>query len=249
MTVLRVWAILILACAFIFALHNVTLAQNKTISWNEQGVLAYYKITGRKNDFEKKIKASDQFAELNKSKATAAAAQQYLEEELLRLQWGLGTFNPEKDFLKIKTKLQSSILKDGDKYYIASNFPGRSAINPPYFPYNMLGVNVALMLHNIEKYMLIEISEEQKNRIAGYLPDTQDKHEIQLNIVYRVISGDKEPIMLDSIEQQMMLGDIAKFELILPVFHQSQDLTLWEYTADWYLSSDEQDLLKILEGR
>lgn len=244
MTVLRVWAILILTCVTSFSHTNQALAQKKTISWNEQGVLAYYKITGRKNDFEQKIKATDTFEQMPNE-----AAQQYLSEELLRLQWGLGTFNPEKDFLTIKTTILTSIIENEGKFYLASNFPGRSALDPPYFPYNMFDIWVALMLRDIDKYMLIEISQEQKDRIAGYLPSDKDQHEVALNITYRVSSGDPEPIIIDGVEQHMMLGDIAKLEIILPVFHQSQDQVLWGYTADWYLSSDEQDLLKILEGR
>lgn len=244
MAVLRIWAILFLSCAVLLSHSNQAFAQKKTITWNEQGVLAYYKITGRKNDFEKKIRNSKGYDDMPKD-----AAEQYLQEELLRLQWGLGTFDPDKDFLTLKTSVQTSIIENEGKYYLASNFEGRSAMDPPYFPYNMFDMWVALMLRDIDKFMLLEITEEQKNRIEGYLPKDQEKHEVALEIVYRVSSGDPEPIMLDGVEQHMMLGDIAKFAMVLPVFHQSQDLTLWEYIAPWYLTNDEQDLLKILEGR
>lgn len=244
MAAFRLRVVLLLLCVISFSHINQALAQNKTISWNEKGVLAFYKITGKKHDFEAKIKNSKDYKRMSND-----AAQQYLEEELLRLQWGLGTFDPNNDFLKLNTTILSSVIENDGKYYLASNFPGRSALDPPYFPYNMFDMWVALMLRNIEDYMLIEISEDEKNRIRGYLPATQDKHEVALNITYRVSSGDPKPIVLDGVEQYMMLGDIAEIEFYLPVFHQSRDLTLWEHTEDWYLSSDEQDLLKILEGR
>lgn len=244
MTVFNLRAIAILCFVMLCMSYTHSWAQNKQISWNEHGVLGFYKVTGMKPDFKSMITATPEFKAMPQD-----VAQQYLNEELLRLQWGLGTFSPEDTYLKINTKVKTSIIETDGKFYIASNFPGKSALNPPYFPYNLYDVWVALMLRDIKDYMLIEIDAEQKQRIEGFLPASEEKHDVLLKITYRISSGDPKPIMLDGMEQYMMLGDIAQFTMTMPVFHQSQNQILWEYTADWYLDSNEQDLLKILEGR
>lgn len=219
-------------------------AQNKSISWNERGVLAYYKITGKTPDFQTMIMHTKEYQAMPPD-----IARQYLEEEKLRLQWGYGTFNPDKDFLSIKTKIISRILNKEEQYYLASNFPGKSAFDPPYFPYNLYDTWVALKLKDIADYMLLPLDKENHDRISGLLGEENPEHEITLEIKYRVKTGDPKPIELDGLQQHMMLGEIAQFTMLLPGFHQSRDKIIWEYIAPWYMDEDEQDLIKILESR
>lgn len=218
-------------------------AQSKKITSQELGVLAFYKITGLKAPIEHWIKNSEEFKAMPKE-----AAKQYFEEEKLRLQWGLGTFNPNEDYLTIKTKINTALIEKEAKGYIASNFPGRSALDPPFFPHNIESTWVALILKDMQKFMTLEVDNLTKERLAAYLTPEQPSYMLDLKITVRVLSGDRKQIKVDGIDQYSMLGDIAHISFNFPEFHQSTDKILWEYHAPWYMDKDEIDLLKILDS-
>lgn len=219
-------------------------AQSKKITSQELGVLAFYKITGIDPPIEYWIKNNKTFKSM-----PPEAAKQYFEEEKLRLQWGLGTFNPNEDFLTIHTKINTGLIEKDDKGFMVSNFPGRSALNPPFIPYNIDQTWVAFVLRDIQKYMTIEVDNTTKERLGSYLTPEQPSYILDLKIVARVLSGDRKPVKVDGLDQFSMLGDIAYISFSFPEFHQSTDKLLWEYHAPWYMDKDEIDLLKILDRR
>ncbi|TVQ85912.1 MAG: hypothetical protein EA357_00005 [Micavibrio sp.] len=220
------------------------LAQRKTFTGQESGVLTFYKLSGLTPNFESWILASEKYASLwpeNKK--------QYFDEEMLRYQWLIGTLNPSHNFLTIHTEVDAKVLRDGEKSAIAIDFPGRVSSAGLYFPYNIHDIWVAVILENIKQYMLMPISSIEYNRIRGYLPASEDEHKLQLRITYRGISAQTKPMKIDNLEQYIMLGEIAHWSLELPDFHQSQDKTLWEYVAPWYRTEHEHALIQMLEGR
>ena len=241
-------ALLSFSFALGLLLYTVTFtpayAQNKKITSQELGVLAFYKITGLSAPIDHWIKNSQIYKSM-----PAATAKQYYEEEKLRLQWGLGTFNPNEDYLSIRTKINTTLIEKGDEGFMVSNFPERSALDPPFFPHNIENIWVALILKDIKKFMTVEVGNQIKERLAAYLTPEQPSYILDLDIVVRVLSGDRKKIKIDGIEQYSMLGDIAHISFNFPEFHQSKDKLLWEYHAPWYMDQNEIDLLKILDGQ
>lgn len=219
-------------------------AQNKRITSQELGVLAFYKITGLEAPIDHWSKNSKTYKSM-----PAAPAKQYYEEEKLRLQWGLGTFNPNDDYLTIQTKINTTLLEKDDTGFMVSNFPGRSALDPPYFPHNIQNTWVALVLKDIKEFMTLEVNSQAKERLASYLTPEQPSYILDLKIVVRVLSGDRKKINMDGLDQYSMLGDIAHISFSFPEFHQSKNKLLWEYHAPWYMDQNEIDLLKILDSR
>lgn len=219
-------------------------AQRKNITSQEKGVLAFYRITGLKPNITQWITTSKDYKAMPQNLAA-----DYLEQEKLRLQWGLGTFNPQEDYLEVNTKILTSIIEKDGKSYLASHFPDRSALNPPYFPHNIADIWVALVVKDLKDFMVLELDEEQQERIGGYLTKDKKEHELNIKIVSRVISADKDPLLIDGVQQFMMLGEVAYISFSFPDFHQSQDKLLWEHYEEWYMDESKQDLMKILESR
>jgi hypothetical protein len=228
----------------ISAIADVSHAQRKTFTGQESGVLTFYKLSGLTPDFKSWIEATEKF-----SYVEPREQRQYMDEELLRLQWIIGTINPPHHYLNIQTEVEARILKEGHQSAIAINFPGRISTAGVYFPYNVHDIWVAVILQNIEEFMLMPISPADYNRIRGYLPANEPVHKLSLNIVYRGVNAQDTPIKLDNLEQYIMLGEIAHWSLELPAFHQSKDKMLWEYIAPWYRTEQEHDLIQMLQGR
>ncbi|MFN3700764.1 MAG: hypothetical protein ACK4VI_04485 [Alphaproteobacteria bacterium] len=226
------------------AVSNDCHAQRKTYTGQESGILAFYKLSGLVPDFESWIVESDKYKRLE-----PADQNQYLDEEMLRYQWLIGTLDPPHHYITIQTEVDAQILWEGEQGAITIDFPGRVSTAGLYFPYNIHDIWVAVIIENIESFMVMPISFMDFNRIRGYLPASETNHKLQLNVVYRGISAQDTPINLDNIQQYIMLGEIAHWSLELPTFHQSHDKILWEYIAPWYRSEHEHDLIQMLEGR
>tara|TARA_B100000780_G_scaffold276352_2_gene244753 strand:- start:283 stop:963 length:681 start_codon:yes stop_codon:yes gene_type:complete len=220
-------------------------AQRKNISGMEKGVLAFYKISGLKPNFDKWAKIS-----LNPKQHNMNIPDDLIEQEKLRLQYGLGTYNPDREILEIQTTILSEVITQNNKKYLASHFPGKSALAAPYFPYQAGYTMVAVVMNDLEKYMLLKLDDTLYQKIKLLMPETGQESELHLDLHFRPVDADQEPIQLDGYDQHIMLAEIAHIAFHKPALAgQRESVLLWEYYAPWYLSRDEQTLLNILEDR
>ncbi len=233
---------------FLVILIGMTLpahAQRKNISGMEKGVLAFYKISGLKPNFDKWAKIS-----LNPKQHNMNIPDDLIEQEKLRLQYGLGTYNPDREILEIQTTILSEVITQNNKKYLASHFPGKSALAAPYFPYQAGYTMVAVVMNDLEKYMLLKLDDTLYQKIKLLMPETGQESELHLDLHFRPVDADQEPIQLDGYDQHIMLAEIAHIAFHKPALAgQRESVLLWEYYAPWYLSRDEQTLLNILEDR
>ena len=236
----------ILLCLLLMAcIATPAFAQKKNISSSEKAVLAFYKLSGLEPDFDKWALAA-----LSLGKDHDQISEEIIIQEKLRLQYGLGTYDPPREILKIYTTFMGQIIEKDGKSYLASHFPGKGALEAPYFPYTAGHVWVAVVINGLEKFLLLELDEEHKQKISMLMPEHNRPYELKLELFYRPVSAQKDPIKMDGQEQHIMLGEIAYIGFKKPgLAGQIKDSPLLEYYAPWYMDDEEQDLLKILESR
>jgi len=220
-------------------------AQRKSLTGMEKGVLAFYKLSGLTPDFNKWVKA-----DLNPEGDHNPIPRELIEQEKLRLQYGLGTYDPEREILKIHTDILSELITQNNEQYLASYFPGKSAFEVPYFPYQAGNTTVAVVMNDLGKYMLLKLEEALYQKIKILLIETESANTLSLDLHFRPVDAQKEPIKLDGHDQHIMLGEIAYIAFSKPpLAGQQEPSLLWEYYAPWYMDTQKQDLLTILESR
>lgn len=246
MSLARASANKILLCLCLIGCLTVpAYAQKKNINGAEKAVLAFYKLSGVTPDFEKWINTN-----FKNKYGHNPPPPELFEQEKLRLQYGLGMYDPEREILKINTTVISQFITKGNKTYLASIFQGENAMETPYFPYNAGHVWVAVLINDLEDYLLLELDEEQQKKISALLPAHNKPYNIELTLYFRPVSAQPEPMQIDGLEQHIMLGEIAYIGFKKPgLTWQEDDGLLWEYYAPWYMGTEKQDLLDILESR
>ena len=236
---------ILLCLLLIGCVSTPAFAQKKNISAAEKAVLAFYKLSGLKPDFDKWVRVA-----LNPTESHNPIPEDLIIQEKLRLQYGLGTYDPEREILKIHTTLMGQIIEKDGKFYLASHFPGKGALEAPYFPYNAGNVWVAVIINELENFLLLELDEEHRQKMAMLLPEHNKPYELNLELFYRPTSAQQEPLQMDGLSQYIMLGEIAYIAFKKPALAgQQNDSALLEYYAPWYMDTEEQDLLQILESR
>lgn len=235
--------LVITACS---ALPQTAHAQRKNISAREMGILTFYKLSGMKPDFYEWINQNPAY--VNMSKTDKLEANIFREEEVLRLQWGLGTLNPETNFMHISTEIIGTLLHSKGKDYLGVTFTGKRERGEPYFPYSIGKLSVAVIMKDIKNFMVLELSPDSLAKIKGYMPANTKYAKLNLRITYRGISAETTPIKLDGVNQYTMLGEIAHWEVFLPQSGNSELVSIWEYMEPWYRTEEEDDLIRMLEG-
>lgn len=239
--------LLILAIiAVSLAFPSTAYAQRKSISAQEMGLLTFYKLSGLKPDFGAWIKDNPLYKET--SKTNKGLAEMFWEEEVLRLQWGLGVIEPDKNFMHIQTEAIGTLIHSKGKDYLGITFLGKRGKGEPYFPYSIGSVWVAVIMKDIKKYMLVDLDTETLAKIKQHLPANITKAKLDLKITYRGISAETQPMKLDGVNQHIMLGEIASWKIFLPQPDNTKPVLIWEHIEPWYRTEEEDELIKMLNG-
>ena len=145
-------------------LPSETMAQGITkFSTSEDVAIAFYKTGKTIPNFERWIRQSEDY------RATAVARKpEKLEKELARLQQKYSSFNPETDFIILRSYVRlipnkTQDEKGEDQYSMAIEF-----LNAPdalYFPYDFLGERIAVMPYRLDTIMKPEISFHEFEQI------------------------------------------------------------------------------------
>lgn len=220
-------------------------AQKKHLSSQEKGLIAFYKLSNLTPDFGLWIDRNAFFKSLPQPEQEA-----HIAEEKLRLQWGLGTYDPNKDLLSIETKVLGTYIEQNGKAYIAARFEINRPIDDIQFPYNVNDIWVSAILKDLEHYMTMEISEDKRALVKQQFGADGAEIPLTLNARYKAVSALEKPVVLDNVEQYIMMGEIAYWGISIDDKNNGgKNLKLWEYYAPWYMDEDEIHLMELLESR
>ena len=244
MTSYRILLILFLLIA-IASFHTQAYGQRTlTASTDEEIIIAFYKTGDSVPNFSRWIKKTEPYIH-----TPWAKREQVHEEELYRLQLLYQTYDPKKDHLIIKTKVnlkpikKEGINKDGEKkdvYQLKSWFT--NAPDALYFPYQFLDERIIVMPYHLEETMKSTISQADFN----FINDNSNPN-IEITAIFRMqpYSADlSQPYKIDGLEQWVLTTKVISVEY----WKKSGEL-LWEKTVPWYNSQNTIDIKNLYEHR
>ena len=219
----------------IFPAHAVV---DVSIGDDEKPIFAYFRLIERLPDFEYWVKNSSRYI-----KSTTEQSRDFAyDSEMKRLQWGFGTYDETKEFLRIRAPVELRLSKDeAGKHRLHFTLVGFENSEFPFFPFSYGQMSVALLIKDLDRFNNLKISDVNYSRVSSHFED-QDVLRAYVKIRVRPLSADvSEPIVIDNEHFWGLSGDIAYFSYEL---EDAQRLV--SYTAPWYLSKSENELLDLL---
>ena len=220
--------------------HAAHAQRSMRASTPEDIALAFYKTGGIIPNFENWVKKQAPYIN-----TPWAMREDIYNEELYRLQLAYQNFDPEKNFLVVKTFSNINPIKNTDDegvetYNIEINFS--KAPEALYFPYALLEERIILMPYHLESIMSGEISDLQYAHIDKITNPRDDVHTI---IHMRPHEADfSKPYKIDGLEQWVFKTKIISIEM-----WSNKDELIWEYTAPKYKSKNTIDLQNLYKDR
>lgn len=239
--------VLFLAVLALFQAAAPAARADLEISEEEKAVFSFFRMSGGTPDYDTWIVNSPRYAGAPEPLKNAVR-----EEEDVRLKWGFGTFEPQKDFLKIETEIVLRFTGGEEGTGVRIGFPGSRDGEAPYFPYDYGREWIALIIDDLENFIHIPLTGEEQARMLEKLGEGREPGEsftARLRLRIRPLSADaKTPLVLRKKEKFWLLrGDIAYLAIEVPPLKKGAAGTaVFSYTAPWYLSATEADLLKLL---
>ena len=210
------------------------------VSEEEKAVFAFFQLGERVPNYDEWIFSLEDYK----------TAPEDLQEDLYhmhdtRLKWGFGTYNHKEDFLKITTKSELFVTEKDSKYMLHFRFPGSEGEEYPYFPYQYREDWIALVVNDLGRFTSIPITQQQYEGLKPFLKDQQTiKTKMRMRV--RPLNADFEkPLLIDDNYFWVMTGDIAY--LGFETENTQTPQTLYNYTAPWYLTDTEAELLELLQ--
>lgn len=196
-------------------------------SENEKVVFAFFKLNSHVPAYEEWIKNSSAW---KSAPPDEAARIELFEKEMLRLKWNYGTYEPDIDFIQIRTKVR--LLLTGNT--LAFIFPGAERGEVPYFPFPYAKEWIALVVNDLDPLLELQLSPAEKALAEKTIPrNSVADGELVLHI--RPVKAENEaPLHLSGIDHWMLIGETGNFQL------SSGGTVLATYTAPWYLDSTER---------
>lgn len=237
-----------LSCFCALLLAGPALAQPRVqVSENEKAIFAFHRLSGQQPSYELIAAADEEY-----KTAPPELAEQILAESVIRLKTGFGMYDPGRDFLQIATNVMAQIqTAPNSPPVLIFRFPNSSNENYiPYFPYAYGDQDwIAMIVEDLPQFAQIPMSDEQYQYVKPYLPENGTYAEVRIFMRVRPRMADSTaPMLIDGVEQWLLMGDTAYISASVTDAAGGQ-LRLWEYSAPWYMSATEKDLLPLLGGR
>jgi hypothetical protein len=237
---------LLLITSLMLMLYPISVqAQKKTYSNSERTVLAFFKASKHDPDFEYLAENLARYRGLDEE-----AKQQFKDEEKIRLEWIFAHVQPDKDMLDIKTTMSGGLIAENGQNFLMLDIPGGKTEDPPFFPFNIANVWVAVLLDDIDRFLKIPLSENEYKKLHALMPSQDKTYNLKTSIAYRILRAEpQEPINMGKRKYWLMLGEVGHWSVSLADTAPDQTKILWDYYAPWYLNADEVDLIKMLNDR
>lgn len=209
-------------------------------SSTEDVAIAFYKTGKVVPNFESWIKAQPPYNATPWAKREAM-----MEQEKTRLQLAYKNFDPEEDFLVIRTfanlNPQENVNEEGEKTYSLS-MTFREAPEALYFPYDFMEERIVVVPHKIDVIMNSDISVNQYEMITEAVR-TSAKNTLIVRL--KPMEADlSRPYKIDGMDQWALTAEVVSMEV-----WSEQERLLWEYTVPWYVSPNTQKLNSLFKER
>lgn len=166
-------------------------------------------------------------------------------EEISRLSQKYKNFEAQENLITIKTSAVLNTVKlqnKGSQNDYILNIKLSDANDVLYFPYQFLNQNIMVIPNNFKTAKSHIITEGQFSHIQSLIKDNERQ---TLIIKLQADKSDfKHPYMVDKLPQWSFKTNIASMEA-----WADNGTLLWEYTAPWHLSPQQQKMQKLYKKR
>ena len=209
-------------------------------SSTEDVAIAFYKTGNVVPNFESWIKARPPYNE-----TPWARREMMMEQEKSRLQLAYKNFNPEEDFLVVRTSVgldpQEHTDEKGVKTYTLP-ITFTEAPEALYFPYDFMNERIVIVPHKLDIIMNGNISSNQYELVKEAVRVSAKNTMI---VRLKPIKADlSKPYKIDGMDQWALTAEVVSMEV-----WSQQGRLLWEYTAPWYVSPNTKKLNNLFEER
>lgn len=219
---------LALACGILVL--SLSAAQAKPLdltaaSTSYEIAMTYYKLINRQPDFASWIKEDPRYIQAQPEDQPGIMA-----EETQKLAAAFTALDPKKTILVVRTQARMMVAtnpKDNRKT-LKVEFQGQG---PVYFPYLVGGQNITLIPNGIDIYREIPVSDADAARIQSLI-DYRSIGNLVIEVVPTSAEG-RGPVMLDSVPQWLMLGEIGYIG-----FYNDRTDEMWSSQAPGYVRKD-----------
>lgn len=208
------------------------------VSEEEKAVFAFFQLVKRTPNYKSWVKTLPSYKQ-----ASPETQQDIYDLEETRLKWGFGTFDHEEDFLKIRTQAELLMTTEDGQTTLHFRFPGSSGEEYPYFPYSYADAWIALVVNDLGHFANLPITAEQAAQLQRHMKGAKILP-VDMDMRVRATSGDIDtPLLMDGTYFWVMAGDIAHLDFT----PTGSDTPIFTYSAPWYMSDTEEDILNLLK--
>ncbi|MCF8495981.1 MAG: hypothetical protein K9G62_04855 [Alphaproteobacteria bacterium] len=203
--------------------------ESEALSDYEKTVFSFFKLTNGTPDFKKIIEVLDRYVKEN----SKYVKNKIYEKENLRLKWGFGSYEPDKDYIKIKTKIFVQITPDFKVPMLNFKFMNAQDDKLPYFPYPYGYEWITIMPNDMEKFQYLPLTKDHYKKIKPFF-DFKRLYDATMELHVRpVAASNAEPMIVDGVKQWPVFADIASITFTYDA-PDGQKIVLGSYEAPWY---------------
>lgn len=194
--------------------------------------MSFYKLIGREPDFSAWLKADPRYIQ-----ASPAEQPRLLASEVRKLQIKYGSLDVRKTPIVVRTVVQIRVAteKGGTKKFLQVEFPGQGTV---YFPYLLSDQNITVIPNGIDLYRHIPLSDTEATALSTKI-DYTGRATLVVEIVPQSADG-RSPVMLDSIPQWLMLGEIGYIGFFNKYLEE-----IWSSQAPGYIRKDAEKIFNL----
>lgn len=206
----------------------------------EEVAIAFFKTDGITPNFEFWARNSDTF-----KRTAPTRVAKYVEGEKRRLSDIWHNYNPEEDFIVVKTRVDLNISARTPKdqpqeYWLNIQFIEG---DPSYFPIIYQNYKFALIPQKMETLLRQSLKREQFDVLHQSLGATQGYADLYVQLK-PVRAHTNQPFIVDGEERWMLLCDVIGME----IKREKSEDAIWNYSADWYVSPVREELQDLYIG-
>lgn len=231
---------LILFGATFFYAPSVKAQTNTKASTAEDVTIAFYKTGNIVPNFKDWIKEREPYRS-----TPLGRRPQIMGAEINRLSQKYKAFDTQQNLITVKTSatLQPIEMPNGQNQsdYIL-NISLNDHKDVLYFPYEFLNQNIMMIPNNFDKAKAHIISKTQFTHIQSHL--RKDKRNTLIIRLKADKADFKHPYMVDNLAQWSFKTNIASMAA-----WTDDDILIWEYTAPWHMSPQQQQMRQLYQNR
>ncbi len=238
----------LLALALLLAAMPGNALETRRYSESEKAGFAFYGLSHVEPDFKSWIENTDKWHD-----ARPADKVTLTQKELQRLKNGYFTYIPDIDLIALT--MEATITSSN--YFAQSQKEGAmtnvtitlTGLPENYFPFQIGNIWVAIVIKDFDILTHHTFTADEYAEFAkkmGLTGAYQLSKKVNMDIRLRPVSVDtSSPLTLDGFDMWLMLAEIGDMTTWRMAGKKKQ--FLWSYSASWYVSDTQRDLLMLYE--